>query len=812
MSVLKILHLEDSRLDADLVEATLASGGLAAEIVRVDGRETFEAALESGQFDVILADYNLPTFDGVSAQVLAAQSHPEVPFIFLSGSIGEELAVERLKDGATDYVLKDRMARLPSAVRRALDEAAERAERRRAEEQVLRLNTELEQRVVERTAALERANDALARRELELKDAKSFLEDLIAASPSMIFRLDPSDLRITYASPNIGWLLGYDTAELVGVSGALEQMIHPGDRTRVREAVQAAVDGGTVQIEQEYRLRGKDGRYRWFFSLMRVDYGAAGRPETMLLYCLDIADRKAAEDARAESERRLQAILDHSPAVISLKDMSGRYILINREFERMAGVPRDAIVGKADRELFPPRLADAYRANDDQVLSKNRGLEIEETFLQSDGVHVYHSVKFPLLDAAGRPYALCAISIDITERKKTDDALKIARLEAERANRAKSEFLSRMSHDLRTPLNAILGFAQLLELADLGEDEQEGVAQILKGGQHLLHLINEVLDIARIEAGHLSLSPEPVNAGEVVQQAIELVGPLAAARGIALEVRAPADEVVILADRQRLNQILLNLLSNAVKYNRPNGRVTVGFDHLDAGRLRITVTDTGAGIPPAKLALLFKPFERLGAEQTAIEGTGLGLALSRGLAEAMGGTLGVTSDVDRGSTFWIELAVSDAPRPRLAASRVALAANGHAPSETAGVVLYIEDNQSNVRLMQRVLQRRPGVRLLHAANGEDGIRMARDERPALIFLDLHLPDMSGEDVLERLWQDRELRRIPVAVLSADATPAHPSRLKAAGAVAYLTKPLEIREVMRLLDEQLAAARPQESEP
>jgi PAS domain S-box-containing protein len=812
MSVLQILHLEDSRRDAELVEETLASDGLAAHLVRVDSREAFEAALGSDEFDVILADYNLPSFDGLAAQILAARLHPDVPFIFLSGSIGEEQAVERLKDGATDYVLKDRMARLPSAVRRALAEAAERTDRRRAEEQVHRLNTELEQRVLDRTAALARANDALARRELELKEAKSFLEDLIAASPSMIFRLDPPDLRITYASPNIGWLLGYDAAEMVGVAGAWEQMIHPDDRARVRAEVEAAVEGGTVQIEQEYRLRGKDGRYRWFFSLMRVDYGAASRPETMLLYCLDIADRKAAEDARAESERRLQAILDHSPAAISLKDMAGRYILINQEFERVAGVPRDAIVGSTDRDLFPPRLADAYRANDDQVLRKNRGLEIEETFLQSDGVHVYHSVKFPLLDDAGRPYALCAISIDITERKKTDDALKIARLEAERANHAKSDFLSRMSHDLRTPLNAILGFAQLLELADLAEDEQEGVAQILKGGQHLLHLINEVLDIARIEAGHLSLSLEPVNAGDVVQEVLELVRPLAAARGIALHVHEPADALVIRADRQRLNQILLNLLSNAVKYNRPNGLVTVGFERRDGGRVRITVTDTGAGIPPTKLALLFRPFERLGAEQTAIEGTGLGLALARGLAEAMDGSLGVTTDVDRGSTFWVELALSDAPQPRATASRDAPAHDANWQSQTAGVVLYIEDNQSNVRLMERVLQRRPGVRLVHAPSGEDGIRMARDERPALIFLDLHLPDMSGEEVLERLWQDPELRRSPVAILSADATPAHTSRLKGSGAIAYLTKPLEIREVLRLLDEQLATARPQESEP
>jgi CheY-like chemotaxis protein/two-component sensor histidine kinase len=358
-----------------------------------------------------------------------------------------------------------------------------------------------------------------------------------------------------------------------------------------------------------------------------------------------------------------------------------------------------------------------------------------------------------------------------------------------------------MSHDLRTPLNAILGFAQILELASLGPEERESVTQILKGGQHLLQLINEVLDIARIEAGHLSLSVEPVNAGEIVQQAIELVRPLAGARGIAIDVHLPSREVVIRADRQRLNQVLLNLLSNAVKYNRPGGHVTVGIESIDDGRVRIAVTDTGPGIPPAKLALLFQPFERLGAEQLGIEGTGLGLALSRRLAEAMEGTLGVTSDVDRGSTFWIELADCDAVQPRAATSRDVRAAAQTQP-DSAGLVLYIEDNHSNVRLMQRVLQRRPNVQLRHAATGADGIRMARDERPGLIFLDLHLPDMSGEDVLEQLWQDAELRRIPVAILSADATPAHPSRLKASGAIAYLTKPLEIREVIDLIDDRL----------
>jgi len=391
------------------------------------------------------------------------------------------------------------------------------------------------------------------------------------------------------------------------------------------------------------------------------------------------------------------------------------------------------------------------------------------------------------------------------ELEQRSAELAAAKQEADRANRAKSDFLSRMSHDLRTPLNAILGFAQLLEMDSLSPEQQESVRHILKGGAHLLGLINEILDIARIESGHLSLSPEPVAIGEIVQHVVELVHPLAAQRGIAFDNDAVTvcGDRHLMADRQRLTQILLNLLSNAVKYNREGGRVRLSCENVPDGRLRIKVSDTGAGIRPEKLALLFQPFERLGAEQSGIEGTGLGLVLSRGLAEAMGGTLGVESEVDRGSTFWVELALAD-PVAKTAAASVRPRPSGSEPdSGVTGTVLYIEDNISNRRLMERLLARRPGVRLVGVGQGQAGLDLARTARPDLILLDLHLPDMHGEEVLRRLWEDLHTRAIPVAVLSADATPAQAKRLRAAGAVAYLTKPLDVNEVLQWLDDTLA---------
>ena len=676
---LRVLHLEDDAVDAALVEATLQADGLFPQIVRVETRQDFDAALQAGGFDLILADYNLPAFDGVSAQASAAHAHPEVPFIFVSGGIGEEKAIDRVIAGATDYVLKDRIRRLPSAVRRAIAESQERAERRRADAEVRALNADLEQRVIDRTRALAVVNLALARRETEIRDAKSFLEDLVASSPSIVFRLDPRTLDMLYVSPNVGWLLGYRPEELLETRGFWAAHLHPDDAERTLAAVHAALENTLVQIEQEYRMRGKDGQHHWFFSLMRVEYGADLKPITLLCYCLDIEGRKVAE-------------------------------------------------------------------------------------------------------------AL----------------LKDARQEADRANLAKSDFLSRMSHDLRTPLNAILGFAQLLGADEPDADRQEHIRQILQGGTHLLGLINEVLNLARIEAGHLALASEPVDAGETVARVLELIAPLAAERGITLACAPTGTRWLVCADPQRLNQILLNFLSNAVKYNRPGGRVMVDFAPQGNQQLRITVSDTGPGIPPDKLPLVFKAFERLGAERTAVEGTGLGLALTRKLAEAMDGTVGVESEMGRGSVFWIELLLTEQEPVARRASR---AREGLAPDAAlTGTVLYIEDNLSNLRLMQRVFEKRPGTLLLHAARADTGLTMAREHRPGAIFLDLNLPDAGGEEVLGQILNDVDLRAIPVAVLSADATGSQIRRLLTAGAVAYLTKPLDLAKVLALIDQLLGERR------
>jgi signal transduction histidine kinase len=369
------------------------------------------------------------------------------------------------------------------------------------------------------------------------------------------------------------------------------------------------------------------------------------------------------------------------------------------------------------------------------------------------------------------------------------------------ANNAKSDFLSRVSHELRTPLAAILGFAELLGLAQLGDREQHFVDVIFRAGRHLLDLLNEVLDISRIETGRFSMSVAPIALQPLLAETIELVRPLAETHQVEIDADlAPLGSTYVLADPQRLKQISLNLLSNAIKYNRSPGRVTLHVTQPD-GTVRIAVTDTGTGMEPEALEKLFVPFERLDAAQRGIEGTGLGLALSKSLTEAMGGTLGVRSTPGTGSTFWVELPATEPTALAEEAQEVEEIARPRAYA-TPRSVLYIEDVAANVELVERVLERRPGTRLLSAMMGTHGLQLAREHRPDLVLLDLHLPDMNGEEVLRRFRADDATRDIPVVILSADATRRQQESVLLAGAAAYLTKPVGITRLLETLDRML----------
>jgi signal transduction histidine kinase/ActR/RegA family two-component response regulator len=469
------------------------------------------------------------------------------------------------------------------------------------------------------------------------------------------------------------------------------------------------------------------------------------------------------------------------------------------------------VVEKRDYSRRAPRISEDEAAA--LVDSFNAMLtEIEQRTLALEGSN--REIAREALERALAQQEVMRLNSELEERvhertmqlELANSELELAIEEARNANQAKSAFLSSMSHELRTPLNAILGFAQILAADNLPttpEQKKEFSGHILKSGRHLLTLINEILDLAKVEAGALTLSMEPVGLAEVLAECQTMIAPQAAARGI--RVRFPDNAAALVqADRTRLKQVLLNLLSNAVKYNREGGEVVVECTACGLDRLRLAVVDSGMGLRPDQVAALFQPFNRLGQENGTQEGTGIGLVFTRRLVEMMKGEIGVTSTPGVGSTFWIELSAA-APLVQLAApaesdgGQAAAAPSGDAPR----TILYIEDNPANLRLVQEILSFRTDLRLLSAPDGHAGLALAHMERPAIILLDLNLPGMSGFEVLAQLRRDPNTAHIPVLALTANAMPRDIERGLSAGFNRYLTKPIDIEQFNEAIDGVLA---------
>jgi PAS domain S-box-containing protein len=521
-------------------------------------------------------------------------------------------------------------------------------------------------------------------------------------------------------------------------------------------------------------------------------------------------DAQTANAALSENEQRYRALVNADPDGVVIIDADSTILAVNPAMARIFGYTADQMLGKPLTVLMPHRLREGHlKGTRRYLLTGERSIPwqgVQVPALRRDGTEFPVEINFGEYTSNGRKM-FAGFMTDITERKQVEQALKEAKEAAEAANEAKSEFLSRMSHELRTPMNSILGFGQLLQRRALPADQARSVEHILKAGRHLLNLINEVLEIARIEANQQQLSLEPVHAATLLNEALALVRPTAEQRPVQLALRAPhGTDAYIRADQQRLMQVLLNLLSNAIKYNHAGGTVEL-LSRSAAGAdgstfLALGVRDTGPGIPADRLGELFVAFSRLGAERSGVEGTGLGLALSKRLVELMGGRLRVESAVGDGSTFWVELPVTASPRERLDPGRTD-APRPERVERPARTILYVEDNLANLDLVESILYDRPEIDLIPALQGRLGLQLAREHRPDLILLDLHLPDLSGEMVLKELRADDRTRHIPVVVISADATTRHVERLGAAGAREYLTKPLDVDRFLAAVDAALS---------
>ncbi|MEO9181370.1 MAG: PAS domain S-box protein [Acidimicrobiales bacterium] len=608
-----------------------------------------------------------------------------------------------------------------------------------------------------------------------------------------------ADARGNFIQVNAAFrnILGWNTQELIGQS--YTTLIHPDDIVQVAAAFEP-VDGVIPSdVEMELRELCRDGSYRWMkWTIKR--YGD-------LHYAVghDITLRKETMNALASSIEKSRAIFD--AAVDSI-------IVINEKLIVVEASPSNEGFFSFSKESTEGMYALDFVHPDDHadvIAAINNGFENNEVItVRYRGLHTngqwvaIESRGRAIRDARGSPTGAVIISRDITKVVQAQLVLEAAKVEAEHANVAKSEFMSRMSHELRTPLNSVLGFAQILQMEMTSPEELELIGYIMKSGGYLLELINEVLDISRVESGSIAVSLDLVSVNDLVSQCIAFVTPQAGESGIEI-VNECSEEFRVRADPLRLEQVLVNLLTNAIKFNHRGGTVTLTSVDLD-GRMRLSVTDTGPGVAPQLHDRLFAPFDRLDAESKGIDGTGLGLALSKGLVEAFGGSLGVESTVGEGSTFWMELLVATTSTLFNESDTLDLdldlSADDPLSSERQATLLYIEDNVGNVRLIERLLNHRPNIRLITTLLGSNGFALAEQHRPDLILLDVHLPDLPGIDVLGQLQRDERTSDIPVVMLSADASQEQIRRFDEAGARDYLTKPLDLQNFLTLLDEYL----------
>ncbi|MBW4442703.1 MAG: PAS domain S-box protein [Plectolyngbya sp. WJT66-NPBG17] len=657
-------------------------------------------------------------------------------------------------------------------------------------------------------------SDITDRKQAE-QQLRQTLDMLDLASDSIIIR--DMDDRIVYWNQGAEKLYGWKREEVVG------QYIHTFLQTVFPKPLEIVLDEFLQQGQWEGELHHitRDGRKIIVSSRWTLQRDATGQPCTQMEINTDITQRKQAEIALHQSEERLQAILDNSPAVIYMKNPQGQLMSVNRQFETLFHLDKAEIIGKRNRDLFEPELADIFDANDRAVLATGTAMQWEEVVPQEDGLHTYLSLKFPLLTPERVPYAVCGISTDITERKQAEIALEQAKEAAEAANRTKSEFLANMNHELRTPLNGILGYTQILQRdPTTTSKQQKGLSVIHQCGSHLLTLINDILDLSKLEVQKMDLYPQDFHLANFLTTTVDICRVKAEQKGVEFHYQPGARlPTAARADDKRLRQVLLNLLSNAVKFT-DFGTVTFRVELVDplteshsSYRVRFQVKDTGIGIPAEKLATIFRPFEQAGKRDRNSEGTGLGLAISQQIVQMMGSTIQVNSTLGKGSTFWFELdlpAATDWLSQTATADQKVIGYQGKRRK-----ILVIDDRLENRAVLMEMLAPL-GFQVAEADDGQTGLDTALKVRPDLIITDVMMSNMTGLEMTRRLRQLSNFVQTPIIASPASLSQVDLQEAMDAGCNSFFPKPIEftglLGELQRHLELQWIYEASAEAEP
>jgi hypothetical protein len=756
--MLRILCLEDVEADATLIREHLRKEGLKFQFDQVSTENEFADKLKSGNYDIILSDYNLPGYSGIAALLLSKKICPFLPFICVSGTIGEDMAVELMQLGASDYILKDRLSKLPVAIQRALHDVEVQQARKIAE--------------------------------TELKESKAKFQSLVEDINDAIFEIDSTGI-ITYLSPAISTITGFEASHYTGKS--LFNFIYGKDLQNARGKFKNIIYKGMIN-PFEFRISTKKGELVWLRTSSKP---IIKEGETVCIrgIAVDITDRKLA----GEKIRKLSRAIEQSPVCIIITDLQGTITYANSAIKKFTGYTSEELIGK-NPSIFSSgeKPKDEYKILWDTICS---GKEWKGEFhnKKKTGQLYWESASIsPILDEYGEMTHYLAVKEDITERRKLTSDLIEAKVRAEASDKLKTAFMNNISHEVRTPLNGILGFSELVIRPDLQQEEKESYLEILnESSERLVNTITNFMDISLIVSGNMIVKSKPVDLMLILENIYEKFLPKCKIKNLDFIKQFPSDtKTPLISDEGLLEKVLFHLLDNAIKFTI-KGSITFG-GHYTNGEIELFVKDTGSGIELEAQSSVFEIFMQEDLANTrGYEGSGLGLSIAKGLVELMGGRIRMESKKGKGSIFYVTLP-SESETDSKTESTV-IVKNKTIKSETS-VILIAEDDESNSSFCQMILKKNDFDFLL-AFNGKEALELCLTHPEiSLVLMDIKMPVMDG---LEATHKIKEFRKdLPIIGVTAFAMTGDKEKVLEAGCDDYLSKPVKSDLLLSVINKQL----------